>query len=68
MTKPELLLLVNAERFISAVGYKTKWELELDRVHDLLLKAQSEKLHFEQEMNRFKEDFKDSQFMISAKE
>jgi len=32
MSKQAMLLLVNAERFIQAIGHKTKWEVELDRI------------------------------------
>ncbi len=44
MTKPEMYLLTNAERIIQALNYKTKWEIEMERMHEQVLKISKEKL------------------------
>lgn len=41
MPRHEMLLLVNAERFILALDHKTKWELEVDRLQDQLVKLKN---------------------------
>ncbi|CDW84007.1 UNKNOWN [Stylonychia lemnae] len=68
MSKHAMLLLVNAERFIQAIGYKTRWEVELDRIQDLLVKMKNEQFVLQKETQSFRDAYRHMELVSTTKE
>eukprot|EP00347_Sterkiella_histriomuscorum_P019587 403341060 len=68
MSKQEMYLLVNAERFIQAIGYKTKWEIELERIQDQLVRMKNEQFEIEKEAQSYKDAFRHMELVTTTKE